>query len=198
MRNCRTPVFESLWLGICLYWLFAEYWIFFSQELNKRQQKLEQAHSMLLRHHEKTQELEYRQQKAVHQLREEQVQRQHDTELSNQHEYMERAERELRKKHALQLKQQPKSLKVIIAIFSSILLKYWCCRIFSILHYKFINILYSFSLVSSSGTRTSISLHLAPPTHHVRLMYFSVWLYVRARTHFSSYAPCTNVYFYPH
>lgn len=86
------------------------------QELNKRQQKLEQAHNMLLRHHEKTQELEYRQQKAVHQLREEQVQRQHDTELSNQHEYMQRAERELRKKHALQLKQQPKSLKVIVAI----------------------------------------------------------------------------------
>lgn len=28
---------------------------------------------MLLKHHEKTQELEYRQQKSVHQLREEQV-----------------------------------------------------------------------------------------------------------------------------
>ncbi|XP_065201638.1 serine/threonine-protein kinase Tao [Planococcus citri] len=81
------------------------------EELNKRQQQLEQAHSMLLRHHEKTQELEYRQQKAVHQLREEQVQRQHDTELHNQREYMQRAQRELRKKHALQLKQQPKSLK---------------------------------------------------------------------------------------
>ena len=67
---------------------------------------------MLLRHHEKTQELEYRQQKAVHQLREEQIQRQHHTELSNQRDYMQRAERELRKKHALELKQQPKSLKV--------------------------------------------------------------------------------------
>ncbi|KAJ8913698.1 hypothetical protein NQ315_007415 [Exocentrus adspersus] len=42
------------------------------QELNKRQHQLEQAHAMLLRHHEKTQELEYRQQKAVHALREEQ------------------------------------------------------------------------------------------------------------------------------
>lgn len=72
---------------------------------------------MLLRHHEKTQELEYRQQKAVHQLREEQVQRQHDTELHNQREYMQRAQRELRKKHALQLKQQPKSLKVIFISF---------------------------------------------------------------------------------
>lgn len=81
------------------------------EELNKRQQQLEQAHWMLLRHHEKTQELEYRQQKNVHALREEQVQRQHQTELSNQNEYMLRSERELRKKHALELKQQPKSLK---------------------------------------------------------------------------------------
>lgn len=82
---------------------------------------------MLLRHHEKTQELEYRQQKAVHQLREQQLQRQHDTELSNQHEYMQRAERELRKKHALQLKQQPKSLKVLINF--EILLKSFIFRI---------------------------------------------------------------------
>ncbi|XP_019769354.2 serine/threonine-protein kinase Tao isoform X1 [Dendroctonus ponderosae] len=80
-------------------------------ELYKRQQQLEQAHSMLLRHHEKTQELEYRQQKAVHALREEQVKNQHDTELANQAEYMKRTEREMRKKHALELKQQPKSLK---------------------------------------------------------------------------------------
>ncbi|KAJ8668298.1 hypothetical protein QAD02_009961 [Eretmocerus hayati] len=81
------------------------------EELNKRQQQLEQAHTMLLRHHEKTQELEYRQQRAVHALREEQIHRQHSTELSNQRDYMQRAERDLRKKHALELKQQPKSLK---------------------------------------------------------------------------------------
>ncbi|XP_047032564.1 serine/threonine-protein kinase Tao isoform X2 [Helicoverpa zea] len=81
------------------------------EELNKRQNQLEQAHAMLLRHHEKTQELEYRQQKGVHALREEQLSNQHGTELANQREYMQRAEHELRKKHALQLKQQPKSLK---------------------------------------------------------------------------------------
>ncbi|XP_061723033.1 serine/threonine-protein kinase Tao isoform X2 [Cydia pomonella] len=81
------------------------------EELNKRQQQLDQAHAMLLRHHEKTQELEYRQQKGVHALREEQLSNQHATELANQREYMARAEHELRKKHALQLKQQPKSLK---------------------------------------------------------------------------------------
>ncbi|XP_026682358.1 uncharacterized protein LOC103513330 [Diaphorina citri] len=81
------------------------------EELNKRQQQLEQAHSMLLRHHEKTQELEYRQQKSVHSLREDQVTRQHQTELTNQEDYMHRSEQELKKKHALELKQQPKSLK---------------------------------------------------------------------------------------
>lgn len=37
---------------------------------------------------------------------------QHDIELANQAEYMKRSENELRKKHALELKQQPKSLKV--------------------------------------------------------------------------------------
>lgn len=41
-----------------------------------------------------------------------QVKNQHDTELANQAEYMKRTEREMRKKHALELKQQPKSLKV--------------------------------------------------------------------------------------
>nr|CAD7447268.1 unnamed protein product [Timema bartmani] len=80
-------------------------------ELTKRQHQLEQAHAMLLRHHEKTQELEYHQQRAVHQLREDQTHRQHTTELHNQDDYMQRLERELRKKHALELKQQPKSLK---------------------------------------------------------------------------------------
>ena len=37
--------------------------------------------------------------------------KQHQTELNSQHDHMKRAERELTKKHALQQKQQPKSLK---------------------------------------------------------------------------------------
>lgn len=81
------------------------------EELAKRQSQLEEAHSMLLRHHETTQELEYRQQRGVHQLREEQVRKQHQTELANQHEYCSRRERELHKRHAQAVKQQPKSLK---------------------------------------------------------------------------------------
>ncbi|XP_045597311.1 serine/threonine-protein kinase Tao isoform X3 [Procambarus clarkii] len=81
------------------------------EELIKREQQLETAHSMLLRHHQLTQDLEYRQQRAIHALKEEQMNKQHQTELSSQHEYMKRVERDLRKKHALQQKQQPKSLK---------------------------------------------------------------------------------------
>ncbi|EAU77015.2 AGAP003202-PA [Anopheles gambiae str. PEST] len=80
-------------------------------ELSKKQQQLEQAHAMLIKHHEKTQDLEYRQQKSVHALREEQISKQHESELRNQNEYMDRAERELLRRHALELKQQPKSLK---------------------------------------------------------------------------------------
>lgn len=81
------------------------------EELNKRESQLEEAHKMLLRHHEITQELEFRQQRAIHQLREDQIRKQHQTELANQKEYNNRRECELNKKHALEVKQQPKSLK---------------------------------------------------------------------------------------
>lgn len=75
---------------------------------------METAHSMLLRHHEDTRNLETRQQRDVHALRSNQVIRQHDTELQHQHDYSSRAHRDLRKRHAMQLRQQPKSLKVCI------------------------------------------------------------------------------------
>ncbi|KAI1292090.1 Serine/threonine-protein kinase TAO1 [Halotydeus destructor] len=80
-------------------------------ELNKRQSQLDQAHAALLRHHEGTQEIEYRQQRSVHQLRDDHIRKQHQTELANQQEYNNRRESDLKKKHALELKQQPKSLK---------------------------------------------------------------------------------------
>lgn len=81
------------------------------EELNKRQTQLENAHAMLMRHHVQTHELEVKQQKTVHNLREDHVRRQHQTELSSQEEYMRRSQRELKKKHAMEIKQQPKSLK---------------------------------------------------------------------------------------
>lgn len=67
---------------------------------------------MLLRHHESTQDLEYKHMAAIHRLRDEQQGKQHRTELANQREYTARAERELKNKHSLEVKQQPKSLKV--------------------------------------------------------------------------------------
>ena len=79
--------------------------------MNKRQSQLENAHSMLMRHHEQTHELESKQQRSVHHIREDHINRQHSTELTNQEEYMRRAQRELKKKHGLEIKQQPKSLK---------------------------------------------------------------------------------------
>merc|ERR1711899_415616 len=81
------------------------------EELNKRQSQLESAHTMLMRHHEQTHELESKQQRSVHHIREDHLNRQHSTELTNQEEYMKRAQRELKKKHGLEIKQQPKSLK---------------------------------------------------------------------------------------
>lgn len=80
-------------------------------ELDKRHQQLSSAHNMLIRHHEISMELEFKQQRSVHQLRDEQIRKQHQTELNNQQEYNSRRENELRKKHALEVKQQPKSLK---------------------------------------------------------------------------------------
>jgi len=42
-----------------------------------------------------------------------QINKQHDTELHNQKDYMDRIKKELVRKHALELRQQPKSLKVM-------------------------------------------------------------------------------------
>lgn len=67
---------------------------------------------MLLRHHESTQELEFRQLGLVQRTRAELIRTQHQTELTNQMEYNKRREQELRQKHAMEVRQQPKSLKV--------------------------------------------------------------------------------------
>lgn len=80
-------------------------------ELSKRQSQLDYEHAMLLRHHESTQELEYKQLNAIIKLRDDQLKKQHQTERDNQKEYNTREESNLRKKHLLEHKQQPRSLK---------------------------------------------------------------------------------------
>lgn len=69
-------------------------------------------HAMLIRHDESMQELEYRQLKVLQKLRMDLIRLQHQTELENQIEYNNRRERELHRKHVLELRQQPKNLKV--------------------------------------------------------------------------------------
>lgn len=67
---------------------------------------------MLLRHHETTQEVELRQLGLVQRTRAELIRTQHQSELTNQLEYNKRREQELRQKHAVEVRQQPKSLRV--------------------------------------------------------------------------------------
>lgn len=67
---------------------------------------------MLLRHHESMQELEFRHLGTIQKARAELIRTQHQTELTNQLEYNKRRERELRRKHVMEVRQQPKSLKV--------------------------------------------------------------------------------------
>ncbi|XP_039990653.1 serine/threonine-protein kinase TAO2 isoform X1 [Xiphias gladius] len=88
------------------------------EELNKKQTLKDLECAMLLRHHESTQELEFRQLGLVQRTRAELIRTQHQTELTNQMEYNKRREQELRQKHAVEVRQQPKSLKVSESIQS--------------------------------------------------------------------------------
>ncbi|XP_041097103.1 serine/threonine-protein kinase TAO1 isoform X1 [Polyodon spathula] len=81
------------------------------EELNKRQTQKDLEHAMLLRHHESMQELEFRHLNTIQKMRCELIRLQHQTELTNQLEYNKRRERELRRKHVMEVRQQPKSLK---------------------------------------------------------------------------------------
>uniref|UniRef100_A0A8C9TUH0 non-specific serine/threonine protein kinase n=1 Tax=Scleropages formosus TaxID=113540 RepID=A0A8C9TUH0_SCLFO len=85
------------------------------EELNKRQTQKDLEHAMLLRHHESMQELEFRQLNSVQRMRADLIRVQHQTELTNQMEYNKRRERELRRKHVMEVRQQPKSLKVTVS-----------------------------------------------------------------------------------
>ena len=74
---------------------------------------------MLLRHHESTRELEIKHLECIHRQRDDHLKKQHLTERSNQQNYNSKAEQDLRKKHALEQKQQPRSLRVGIFIVES-------------------------------------------------------------------------------
>uniref|UniRef100_A0AAR2ITB8 Serine/threonine-protein kinase TAO2 n=1 Tax=Pygocentrus nattereri TaxID=42514 RepID=A0AAR2ITB8_PYGNA len=73
------------------------------EELNKRQTQKDLEHAMLLRHHESMQELEFRHLNTIQKMRAELIRLQHQTELNNQMEYNKRRERELRRKHVMEV-----------------------------------------------------------------------------------------------
>ncbi|XP_038619039.1 serine/threonine-protein kinase TAO3 [Tachyglossus aculeatus] len=83
------------------------------EELNKKRTQKEMEHAMLIRHDESTRELEYRQLHVLQKLRLDLIRLQHQTELENQLEYNKRRQRELHRKHGMELRQQPKNLKVM-------------------------------------------------------------------------------------
>ncbi|KAH0513155.1 Serine/threonine-protein kinase TAO3 [Microtus ochrogaster] len=83
------------------------------RELNKKRTQKEMEHAMLIRHDESTRELEYRQLHTLQKLRMDLIRLQHQTELENQLEYNKRRERELHRKHVMELRQQPKNLKAM-------------------------------------------------------------------------------------
>ena len=77
-------------------------------------------HETSVRHDELIRDLEYKHLAMRHQLRGELLQRQHQVELSDQREYMQRAELEQKQRHLSETKQQPKNLKVTL-VFQSLL-----------------------------------------------------------------------------
>ena len=64
------------------------------------------------RHLACTIELQYLQLRSLHEMRMDHLAKQHASEWDNQLAYSKKVERELRKKHVLELKEHPKSLKV--------------------------------------------------------------------------------------
>ncbi|XP_028318895.1 serine/threonine-protein kinase TAO3 [Gouania willdenowi] len=83
------------------------------EELNKKRTQKEMEHSMMIRQDESTQDMEHRQLHMLQKLRVELIRLQHQTELENQEEYNCRRQRELHRKHTLERRQQPRSLKTI-------------------------------------------------------------------------------------
>jgi len=76
--------------------------------------QLDLLHETTVRHDESIRDLEYKHLTARHHLRGELLQRQHQVELTDQREYMQRAELEQKQRHLSEAKQHPKNLKVTV------------------------------------------------------------------------------------
>ncbi|VDK37951.1 unnamed protein product [Gongylonema pulchrum] len=85
-----------------------------ADELTLKARQLETSHALLRKHHEQTKELESALLSESQRMKRRHLERQHEAETSNQLQYNQRVADELAKRHALQSKQQPKELKVLI------------------------------------------------------------------------------------
>uniref|UniRef100_A0A0N4ZFZ5 non-specific serine/threonine protein kinase n=1 Tax=Parastrongyloides trichosuri TaxID=131310 RepID=A0A0N4ZFZ5_PARTI len=81
------------------------------EEYNKKLLQLETSHCLLRKHHELTKDKEIKCICMLEEIKRRHLRIQHDTELNHQTDSNNRAMDEMRKKHALQCKQQPKELK---------------------------------------------------------------------------------------
>ena len=79
----------------------------------------DQVQEMRRRHLASTIELQYQQLQSLHEIRTDHLNKQHALEWDNQLAYGRKADRELKKKHVLELKEHPKSLRVSLKFF-------WC------------------------------------------------------------------------
>ena len=76
----------------------------------------DQVQEMRRRHLDSTIDLQYQQLRSLHDIRTDHLNKQHALEWDNQLAYGRKADRELKKKHVLELKEHPKSLRVSIVM----------------------------------------------------------------------------------
>lgn len=104
-----------MYMYVCLYSMLIQcttHTRIYIQELNVMQVHKDNGQEMRRRHLASTVELQYQQLRALHETRTDHLNKQHTSEWDNQLSYSKKAERELRKKHVLELKEHPKSLRV--------------------------------------------------------------------------------------
>lgn len=87
-----------------------------TQELNLMQTHKDHSQELRRRHLSNTIELQYQQLRSLHEIRTDHLNRQHASEWDNQLAYSKKAEREMRKKHVLELKEHPKSMRVSVGL----------------------------------------------------------------------------------
>lgn len=71
-------------------------------------------HGLLSKQHEMTRDLEIQHLNELHAMKKRHLETQHEAESASQNEYTQRQQDELRKKHAMQSRQQPRDLKVFL------------------------------------------------------------------------------------